>query len=231
LKFITDSIETFLDNQQSRLKPNTFEKYNEVMELFKDYLNNSAFLYLDDVDESFYNQEFIENKKEFCDIFDPNKLNPHHFEEFMDYFIIRKVFATKSLLKATGVTLKKFIKWLYEHHCITEVNFQESFDIIKNLKEELPNVDNLSDLIYKFIENSKYVSYTKSRGGYFEVTKIEPEKFWLVDEEGHKVGPVQISNDISTTCKVGWVICLELGKVTNGWVMISSGNVYPQNDF
>lgn len=226
---ITKITEYFLLEQEERLKPNSYDKYWEVLEHFTSYLNYSANLYLDESESLIYEQKFVDGSKEFSDIFSPEILSPYHFEEFMDYFMIRKVYTSNSLLKAVGVVLKKYIKWLYEHQYITEDIFQESFDIIKGLKEELPSSNKLSDLIYNYINNSKKDSYSESRGGYFKITEIEPEELWLIDEfDGDKIGPVHVSKNISSSCKTGWVICLELGKVATGWIMISCGNVYPQ---
>ncbi|HIH87422.1 MAG TPA: hypothetical protein HA304_05915 [Methanosarcinales archaeon] len=63
--------------------------------------------------------------------------------------------------------------------------------------------------------------------GYFRVTKIEPRKLWLEGYMGIKgtVSPVSVSTGISSMCKVGWVINLELGK---SWKMLECGNVYPR---
>jgi len=229
MKTIKINIEKFLLEQQERLKTNSYDKYLEILELFTIYLNNLAIHSLDESDRLIFERNFIEGRKEFCDIFSPDILNASHFEEFMDYYMIRKVYTSNSLLKAVGVVLKKYVKWLYEHRYMSEVKFQESFEIIKDLKGDLPQSGKLSDLIYNYIDKSRCDSYTKSRGGYFSVVNIESGKLWLVDEfDGDNIGPVYVSNDISSRCKKGWVICLELGKTAKGWVMISSGNVYPQ---
>ncbi|MEA3325632.1 MAG: hypothetical protein U9Q37_10995 [Euryarchaeota archaeon] len=42
------------------------------------------------------------------------------------------------------------------------------------------------------------------------------------------IGPVTVSDEISSICKVGWTICLEMGRTSDGWVMLGSGNVYPK---
>lgn len=66
--------------------------------------------------------------------------------------------------------------------------------------------------------------------GYFRVTKIESRKLWLEDYMGIKgmVSPVSVSTGISSMCKVGWVINLELGKTGKSWKMLECGNVYPR---
>ena len=86
----------------------------------------------------------------------------------------------------------------------------------------------LSDLIYNYIEDNHPGDVTETREGYFTVTKIKPGKLWLGDYMGSSedIGPVIVSDEISSSCKVGWTICLELGRTSNGWVMLGSGNVY-----
>lgn len=68
--------------------------------------------------------------------------------------------------------------------------------------------------------------------GHFRVTKIEPRKLWF---EGYMesigtVGPVSVSTGISSMCKVGWVINLEMCKTGKSWKMSESGNVYPRQE-
>ena len=142
--------------------------------------------------------------------------------------MIRKVWASKTLMKSMGVVLKKFINWLNQNNFMDKDNFKDSLEVIKELKDELPVIDEVSDQIYKFIENSVIPEISETHGGYFKITGIKPDSLWFMDDvEAKMIGPVFVSNEISSRCKVGWVICLELGKTDNGWVMLSSGNVYP----
>jgi len=61
------------------------------------------------------------------------------------------------------------------------------------------------------------------------VTKIKPGELWFEDYIGpeEEIGPVFVFTEISSMCKVGWVISLELGKTIKGWQMLESGNAYP----
>ena len=63
-----------------------------------------------------------------------------------------------------------------------------------------------------------------------KIIKMEPRKLWLEDYIGGAgtLGPVSVSTEISSMCKIGRVICLELGKISKGWQMLESGNVYPK---
>ena len=60
------------------------------------------------------------------------------------------------------------------------------------------------------------------------MTKIKTGKLWVEEMGGgEEIGPVLVSNDITSICKLGWVICLGLGKTNKGWGMLECGNVYP----
>lgn len=230
MKTIREIIKEFLEEQEKRLKVNTYSKYEDVMELFEDYLNVYAAHYFDEEEGGLYEKEYNERKKEYSDIFGPEKMDPYHFKEFMDYHMIRKVWASKTLMKSVGIVLKKFVNWLNQNNYIDKESFEESLESIKELKDELPAVDEVSELIFKFIQNSAIPEISETHGGYFKIISIKPDRIWFMDDieiEARRIGPVFVSNEISSRCKVGWVICLELGKTDNGWVMLSSGNVYP----
>jgi len=63
----------------------------------------------------------------------------------------------------------------------------------------------MSGLIYDHIRNNPIDDFTERVDGYFRVTKIETRKLWLEDYMGSRgtVGPVSVSTEISSLCKVG----------------------------
>ena len=71
--------------------------------------------------------------------------------------------------------------------------------------------------------------YTSDLDAYFRIVKIEPGKLWLEDylRSGNKVGPVIVSEEINSKCKVGWTICLLLVKTGVVWRILESGYVLP----
>ncbi|WP_156291049.1 hypothetical protein [Oceanobacillus salinisoli] len=57
--------------------------------------------------------------------------------------------------------------------------------------------------------------------------KIEKGKLWLEDDFGtDMIGPVVVTKEISDLCQEGWRINLVIGKSSNGWHILESGNVY-----
>lgn len=220
-------MEDFLEEQEQRLKPRTYRGYEESIFLFEDCLNGYAYQSLDKEESKMYDKLRNEGKQ-FCEIFGANKILSE-IRHFLDYFMIRKVMASKEFMKTVGRVMKKFVTWLHNKSYINEEDFKYYRKEIKDIKDELPAVEELSDLIYEYIQNNYPVGITETLEGYFEVSKIEPGKLWVDDYMGSEenIGPVIVSDKISSKCKNGWVICLVLGKTKKDWQMLNSGNVYP----
>ncbi len=229
MKTIEQVMEEFLEEQKSRLKPRTYNGYEYAIELFEDYLNGYAYQYLDEDDSKLFDKLYDGGDKEFCEIFGPDKIGPSEIGEFLDYFMIRKVAGSKDFMKTVGRVMRKFVKWMKEKGYMDESEYGISAEIVDELKDKLPEVTELSDLIYNYIQDNPPGDVTETRDGYFTVTKIKPGKLWLGDYIGSEedICPIIVSDEISSICKVGWVICLELGRTNKGWEMLGSGNVYP----
>ncbi|KAF5415099.1 MAG: hypothetical protein C5S48_07010 [Candidatus Methanogaster sp.] len=230
MKTIKQVMEEFLKAQQDRLKPRTYNGYEYAIELFEDYLNGYAYQYLDEDDSKLFDKLYDEGDKEFCEIFGLDKIRSYEIGDFLDDFMIRKVAGSKDFMKTVGKVMRKFVEWMKEKGYTDEEEYGISTDVVDELKDELPEATELSDLIYNYIEDNHPGSVTETREGYFAVTKIKPGKLWLGGYMGYgkDIGPVIVSDEISSICKVGWTICLEIGRTSKGWEMMGSGNVYPR---
>lgn len=230
MKAINQVFEEFLKEQQARLKPRTYGGYEDAIYFFEQFLNGYAHKYLNEKDSKLFRKLHNEENKEFCEIFGPDKIGSSEMGEFLDYFMIKKVMGSKELMKTIGRGMRKFVKWMNEKGYMQEEEFKNTAEIVDELKNELPKVRELSGLIYDYILNNPIDDFTEIVDGYFKVTKIEPSKLWLEDYMGSRgtVGPVSVSTKISSICKRGWVINLELGKTGKSWKMLECGNVYPR---
>ncbi len=219
----------FLKEQQSRLSSRTYRGYEDAIDLFEQYLNGYAYLYLDEKDGELSDKLYNEKNKEYCEIFGPDKIGSCAIGDFLDNFMIRKVMGSKEFMKTVGIVMKKFVQWVNEKGYMNEKEYEQSRETVVELKNELPKVDELATLIYDYIQDNPPEDWTETIEGYFIVTKTDPGKLSLEDylESGEKIGPVFVSNEISSLCKKGWVICLKLGQTSRGWQMLESGNVYP----
>lgn len=225
MKTIKQVFEEFLKEQKSRLKPGTLRGYEDAIFLFQSYLNDYASQYLDEQAI----ESFEKKGKDFCEIFTPEQISSTEINEFLNYFLIRKVMGSKELMKNVSRAMKKLVKWMNEKGYMEQEDYEYSIEVTDKAKEDLPQCEELANLIYECCEYGDYEEYTETMDRYWQVTKIQPGKLWFEDYtgSGKKIGPVRVDYEISSLCKIGWVINLVLGKTRRGWKMLESGNVYP----
>jgi hypothetical protein len=117
---IEDVFEGFLKEQRKRLKPRTFHRYEEIIDILRHCLNGYGHHDLDRSSEvTLYERLYFQKNLEFCAIFGPDKIPPA-LSNFLNYFMIRKVMASDALLQAAGTVMRKLVKWLDEHGHIGE---------------------------------------------------------------------------------------------------------------
>ncbi|MEA3325631.1 MAG: hypothetical protein U9Q37_10990 [Euryarchaeota archaeon] len=184
MKTIKQILEEFLEEQKARLKPRTHSRYEYAIELFEDYLNGYVYQYLDEDDSKLFDKLYDEGDMEFCEIFGPDKIGSYEIGDFLDDFMIRKVAGSKDFMKAVGRVMRKFVKWMKEKGYMDEEEYGTSAEVVDELKDELPEVTELSDLIYNYIGGNPARAVAETRDGYFTVTKTEPGKLWLGDYYG-----------------------------------------------
>lgn len=228
MKNLSSIFDEFLKDQKKRLKPRSFKKYKSVIELFQDYLDGYAYNYLSEEDyEKFW--EKYQTGVSFCELFSLEKIGVTQFEEFMGTFIIRKVGASKTLMKNTGIVMRKLVNWLQENSYLDSSRYESIQNQVNKLKKDLPLVYELSELLFdEGVKNSIY-QYEEFQEGNYIIAEIEPDQFWLkkLNKVKEEIGPVVVSEEISELAEENWLVYLKLGKIMNKWFIIESGNVYP----
>ena len=228
MKMIKQILEEFLKEQEARLRPKTYGGYEDAIYLFEQCLNGYAYQYLNKKDGERFDRLYNQENQEFCEVFGPDKIGPMQIGEFLDYFMIRKVMGSKEHMKTVGRVMRKLVKWMGEKGYMREGELDDTTELVDELKDDLPKVRELSNLIYEYIQSHMVEAFSEIRDSHFRVTRIESGKLWLEDTMGgDEVGPVIVSPEISSLCKEGWTIDLELGKGEKCWNMLESGKVYP----
>ncbi len=224
MKNIDTVLTDFLEEQNNRLKPRTYRDYDEVISLFKDYLNSYAYQYLDDDDDlTKWEAHHEEDRSCFTELFGPDKLDTTTNSEFLDYFVIDKVMGSEEFLKQSLRVMKKLSKWLQVNGYTTDDD-REYF----NESKDLPNVERLSKLIYKHVQHSHDKNCDDVLQGHFSINEVEDGVLWLNEVLGEKVniGPVLVTKQISDLAKIDWNIHLTIGRDKDAWHILESGNVY-----
>ncbi len=100
----TLTLNHFLDDQQKRLSKKTYDKYKSVIELYESYLDNYAYLFLNNEDHTYYEEQFNKHKKMLCELFGPEKILDGYGELF-GYFLPKKVLAKLKIFKTSDNAL------------------------------------------------------------------------------------------------------------------------------
>lgn len=224
MKNIDTILDEFLEEQRLRLKERTFRDYDDIISLFKIYLNRYAYQNLDEEKRKKWEAEFEKDDECFTNLFGADEITEFKIEEFLDYFLIRKVMGSESLLKNAVRVMKKFSKWMTKQNYSSD-DYHAYFDEAK----ELPKVEKLADLIFEHARKSPDVEYEDVLDSSFIVSKIEVRKLWLEDDfssADEAIGPVLVTKEISDLSQVGWRINMVIGKSKGNWYILETGNVY-----
>jgi len=220
-------LDDFLSDQDQRLSKRTYNNYENVIELFANYLNTYAYNNLEVEYQDIFEEKCINGEKSYCEIFSVDKVNFILIEDFMTYFLVKKVMAGKELIKNTITVMRQLVKWLYNNSYISEEESEVMFSTINDLKDALPKSIELSDLIYEESRKNEFKEFDSYEEGNFSIAKIKPGKLWVEDFMGAvQIGPVIVPKNISSLAEEGWFMYLELGQKGNKYYILNSGNVY-----
>ncbi|HII00205.1 TPA: hypothetical protein HA351_00655 [Methanosarcinaceae archaeon] len=230
-KTIQQILEEFLAEQQARLRPKTYLGYEEAIYFFRTYLNGYAHQFLDRKEDDSYDRLYDSENKQFWQIFGPEHLGNAEITDFLSDFMVKKIAGNKTLMETTGRVMLKLVNWLHEKGYTPDDEFKKASKSVKKLKPDLPLVGEVTDLIYDYVQKHPVEDhYTSDLDAYFSIEKIEPGKLWVEDYlgSGKIMGPVLVSEEISSKCKVGWAVSLRIVKTGDVWRILETGYVYPK---
>lgn len=228
-KTINDVFQDFFKEQETKLRPSTLKKYEEVLYLFKESLNSYAYLSLDEGENKKFENHFNADGDahlEFCDIFGPDKIL-ENVDEFTNYFMIRKVCASKELMRSVGTVIKKLGKWLLEKQYIDSEEGREIIEIGSESSVDLPASEELRVMLVD-CANSYFGGEVETIQGHFTVVAVQSGKLSLSSLDLMEKGIViKVPKHVSNACKAGWTISGELGKKGKKFFFTDIWNVYP----
>ncbi len=221
----------FLDEEAQRLSPKTVTQYRDVVELLQHHLNGYAYLSLEEFDAKRFERlqrATGEAQREFCQIFGPEHILPN-VGEFLGYFMVRKVVASRALLRAAGTVTKRLAAWLAEQGYAAAEDVEVATERGVQAARELPKADALASRLQAFAEERASRAPADQLEDQFEVTRVEPGRIWLAGLlDGREHGPIRLPEELSRGCQLGWTISGVIGRVGRRWQMIEVWNVYPR---
>jgi glutamine synthetase adenylyltransferase len=225
---ISEVLQEFLDEQREQLKSRTFAHYEDVIELFQASMNGYAYNYLDEEDGALFDELYNQHDIEFCDIFGPDKILGN-VDEFLGYFMVRKVIASQELLKAAGTVMKKLARWLQEKGYTAAEEAEVAVEAGAEAARSLPQAEKLAGLLYDFAHSQLPEDVIEQVDDRFTIERVEPGKLWLSGwmSSAGTVGPIAVPRVITDLAEEGWAVTLWLGRTRRGWQILDVGNVYP----
>jgi hypothetical protein len=220
---IKEALAMFLAEQQARLAPSTYRNYEEIIELLIIYLDGYGYSSLDKAEEERW--EAAGDEMAFSELFGPEKI-PYALGEFFGYFMIRKVIASDTLLRAAGTVTKRLAKWLGERGLLDEDAVSAAVEQSAEAGRELPQAARLTDMLYEQSRKTNIDVHALSDEDYVEdylfIDRVEPGTLWF--ERG--IGPVPVPAKVSKLAQPGWAINIVLGRKRGTWNILEVGNVY-----
>jgi hypothetical protein len=226
---ISEVLAENLRAEKSRLAPKTHVRYTEVIALFTHSLNSYAANSLSQFERARFDKLFNaegEQHREFCDIFGPEHIL-ENVGEFLNYFMVSKVIVGADTLRASGTVTKKLAKWLVEQECVKSDDADLAIEQGSDAARDLPAAEKLSVILYD-LTAGRHAPRDSDVEGRFSITKIEPGRIWLQDDDdGEDYGPILLTEKATRLCRVGWTISGAVRKSGNRCVLVEAFQVYP----
>lgn len=222
---IEQVFEQFLDSK-SDLSDRKQRECETGISFFRSYLNTYAPSELNKADEKLWERESSQGR-EYCDLFGPERISRHDISMFLNWFMIRKVFASKHMSQQCARAMKDFTRWLVDHGFVPAEEAADIIDTAKRSGKEVPRCRELANRLGEFAE-SQNVEAEDEWGDYFEITKIAPGRLWFEPMGGDRIGPIHVPEHISDLAEEGWTVCMTVTKWKRAWHILDVANVYPR---
>jgi hypothetical protein len=156
-----------------------------------------------------------------------------HFSQYLDWYLVEKVGASRREREAARSILKRFNEWLLEKEAVGLEIFEENRDSILGMDEtggEAGEEQEASDEILDTVREEKdfYVpgEYSHTLSGEFVLTKVqEGILYGRRAEDSREIGPILVDRALSSGHKVGDRVHLSLGKAGDHWNVLGVGRL------
>ncbi len=225
---IERALNDFLAEQRGRLADSSFRQYLQVVDLLRSSLNNYAHDGLSERERRLFTEAYdAGDEQAFCHLFGPEKI-PEHLGSFLGYFMVRKVFAGRELLRASGTVTRRLVEWLEREGFIEAAVATAAVERAKVAARDLPRADRLEELLAGLTDADLAVGLDQLADDCFvedflPIERVEPGALWF--ERG--IGPVAVPKAASELAEVGWEVNVVLARTASGWRLLEVGCVYP----
>ena len=222
------ALSDFLAEQRRRLADSSFRKYLEVVDLLVTSLNSYGHDALSGPERRRFMAAYdAGDEQAFCHLFGPEKI-PEHLGSFLGYFMVRKAFAGRELLRSAGTVTGRLVAWLEREEYVGADVAAVAIERAKRAARDLPRADRLGELLWDLTDADPPGGLEELADDCFvedslPIERVEPGALWF---EGG-IGPLAVPKAVSELAEVGWEVNVVLARTAGDWRLLEVGCVYP----
>ncbi len=225
---IDEVLTYFLDDQNARLSAPTYARYEGIVELLYHCLNSYGYESLAGSEAKAWQAAFESgDHRAFTRLFGPDRI-VEMYGEFLGYFMLRKVFASKQQLKDAGTVTKRLARWLGEQGYVDPDTAEQARTLAAQAGRRLTRADEFGEHLFRQAQRTRLpvapndIPDEDWVEDHLPITRIEDGRLWFGD-----LGPVQVPTSASALAEVGWYVTVVLACVDGSWRLVEVGAVDP----
>lgn len=218
----------FLAAQRARLAASTFARYEDIVDLLRRCLNGYGYQSLTGAQQRAWQEAFDAGDEEaFTRLCGPERI-VENYGEFLGYFMVRKVAASKQQLKDAGTVTKRLARWLAEQGYVDAAAAELARERATDAGRELPRADELGHQLFLQAQRTRLPVHPDDIPDedwiedHLPITRVEDGRLWFGD-----IGAVQVPTAASDLAEVGWHVTVVLARLDGAWRLVQVGAVYP----
>lgn len=225
---IDEVLDEFLAAQRERLAASTYARYEDIVDLLRRCLNGYGYQSLTGAEAQAWQAAFDAGDEEaFTQVCGPERI-VENYGEFLGYFMVRKVAASKQQLKDAGTVTKRLARWLAEQGYVDTDDAELARDRAADAGRELPRADELGHQLFLHAQRTRLPGHPNDIPDedwvedHLPITRAEEGRLWFGD-----IGPVGVPAAASDLAEVGWHVTVVLARLDGAWRLVQVGAVYP----
>ncbi|MQA62951.1 MAG: hypothetical protein GEU86_16000 [Actinophytocola sp.] len=131
-------------------------------------------------------------------------------DEFLGYFMVRKVIAGQELLRASGTVTKKLVRWLHKQGLASPATAEHHIAKAAAAARDLPAAERLANALYELSLGTP-INGRDSAEQWVEpdlpltITKVAPGELWFDGDLWHDddIGPLPVPHKIERLAQEG----------------------------
>lgn len=201
------------------------------LDLLRHGLNGYGYQHLSPADRDRWSAAYNDGDEEaFCRLFGAREL-VKYLDEFLGYFLIRKVLMSEDEVARTVEDVRGFVEWLAGERETTPIAAKKALGAIATASVDLPAAERLGRLLHELtrageakVRRGAPPEFDEIVEDFLVIERVAPGRIWFLDG----IGPIKVPEAASAVARSGWTINLVLGRLGAAWEVLEVGNVYPE---